>query len=86
MYDPGDDDVVTDEPEIQGIWKVRDDGSTLVAMDLLKSQRELTNPFDGRVHRVSKPLAKFGMAFLEPTLGLEHLTLGSGAKNHLAIH
>ncbi len=57
MYDPGDDDVVIDEPEIQGIWKVRDDGSTLVAMDSLKSQPELTNPFDRRVDRISKSLA-----------------------------
>lgn len=86
MYDPGDDDVVTDQPEIQCIWKVRDDGSTLVALDLLKSQRELTNPFDRRVDRISKPLAKGGLAFFEPTLGLEQLTLGSGAKNYLAIH
>lgn len=86
MYDAGDDNVVTDEPEIQGIWKVRDDGSTLVAMHLLKSQREPTNPFDGRVDRISKPLAKCGLAFLEPTLGLEQLTLGSRPKNHLALH
>lgn len=86
MYDTRDDDVVIDEPEIQSKWKVRDDGSTLVAMDLLKSQRELTNPFDSGVDRISKPLAKFGMAFLEPALGLEHLALGSGPKNHLSIH
>ena len=86
MYDPGDDDVVIDKPEVQGIWKVRDDGSTLVAMDLLKSQRELTHPFDRRVDRIAKPLAKCGLAFLEPTLGLEHLTLGSRPKNNTALH
>ena len=86
MYHSGDDNMVIDEPEIQGIRKAWDHGQPIVAVNLLKGQWKLTNSFDGRVNRVSKTLAKLGLAFLEPALSLEHFALGGWSKDYLTVH
>jgi len=86
VHHSSDDDMVVDEPEVQGVREMRDQGPPLVAVNAGKCHGKQTNSFDGRVDRFSKALAKFGMACFEPALSLEHFALSGRAKDYRAVH